>query len=60
MDKIEMSFKNEEQFLEAMYDVAKEAVVQEAASLETIEDLIDLLTELVNRKKEERSWRTRK
>lgn len=43
-----------------MYDVAKEAVVQEAASLETIENLIDLLTELVNRKKEERSWRTRK
>lgn len=60
MDKIEMSFKNEEQFLEAMYDVAKEAVVQEVVNLETIEDFIDLLTELVNRKKEERSWRTRK
>ena len=60
MDKIEILFKNEEQFIEAMYDAAKEAVVQEAASLETIEDLIDLLTELVNRKKEERSWRTRK
>jgi len=60
MDKIEILFKSEEQFLEAMYDVAKEAVVQEAASLETIENLIDLLTELVNRKKEERSWRTRK
>lgn len=55
-----MSFKNEEQFLEAMYDVAKEAVVQEVVNLETIEDFIDLLTELVNRKKEERSWRTRK
>lgn len=60
MDKIEILFKSEEQFIGAMYDAAKEAVVQEAASLETIEDLIDLLTELVNRKKEERSWRTRK
>lgn len=54
MENLEITF-NKDHFIETVYDFVKTSVEQDCTDLETIEDLIDLLTELVNRKKEERA-----